>query len=76
MVEGRNKGIIPILPWKISLFAGWYFYCAQPLWVAMNVGQVFECLLLGRTQLGLRFKLTPFDDVWLESSRTLVHDKL
>ena len=44
----------------------------------MNVGQVFECLLgWAGHNLGLRFKLTPFDEMYgSESSRTLVHDKL
>ncbi len=44
----------------------------------MNVGQVFECLLGWAGQnLGLRFKLTPFDEMYgEESSRTIVHGKL
>jgi len=44
----------------------------------MNVGQVFECLLgWAGENLGLRFKLTPFDEMYgEESSRTLVHGKL
>ncbi len=44
----------------------------------MNVGQVFECLLgWAATNLGLRFKLTPFDEMFgEESSRTIVHGKL
>ncbi|WP_250123319.1 DNA-directed RNA polymerase subunit beta [Chroococcidiopsis sp. CCMEE 29] len=44
----------------------------------MNVGQVFECLLgWAATNLGLRFKLTPFDEMYgEESSRTIVHGKL
>ncbi|MBW4634121.1 MAG: DNA-directed RNA polymerase subunit beta [Iphinoe sp. HA4291-MV1] len=44
----------------------------------MNVGQVFECLLgwAGQT-LGVRFKLTPFDEMYgEESSRSIVHGKL
>jgi DNA-directed RNA polymerase subunit beta len=44
----------------------------------MNVGQVFECLLgWAGENLGLRFKLTPFDEMYgEESSRTTVHGKL
>jgi len=44
----------------------------------MNVGQVFECLLgWAATNLGVRFKLTPFDEMFgEESSRTIVHGKL
>ncbi len=44
----------------------------------MNVGQVFECLLgWAGENLGLRFKLTPFDEMYgEESSRTIVHGKL
>jgi DNA-directed RNA polymerase subunit beta len=44
----------------------------------MNVGQVFECLLgWAAHNLGVRFKLTPFDEMYgEESSRTLVHNKL
>ncbi|MHC5724077.1 MAG: DNA-directed RNA polymerase subunit beta [Nostoc sp.] len=44
----------------------------------MNVGQVFECLLgwAGQT-LGVRFKITPFDEMYgEESSRRIVHGKL
>ncbi len=44
----------------------------------MNVGQVFECLLgwVGQN-LGLRFKLTPFDEMYgEEASRLTVHGKL
>jgi DNA-directed RNA polymerase subunit beta len=44
----------------------------------MNVGQVFECLLgwAGET-LDVRFKLTPFDEMYgQESSRSTVHGKL
>ncbi|MFN6513930.1 MAG: DNA-directed RNA polymerase subunit beta [Nostoc sp. CreGUA01] len=44
----------------------------------MNVGQVFECLLgwAGHT-LGVRFKITPFDEMYgEESSRRIVHGKL
>jgi DNA-directed RNA polymerase subunit beta len=44
----------------------------------MNVGQVFECLLgWAGENLDLRFKLTPFDEMYgEESSRTTVHGKL
>ena len=44
----------------------------------MNVGQVFECLLgWAAENLGVRFKLTPFDEMYgEESSRTIVHTKL
>ncbi len=44
----------------------------------MNVGQVFECLLgWAAENLGLRFKLKPFDEMYgEESSRTIVHGKL
>ena len=44
----------------------------------MNVGQVFECLLgWAGANLGVRFKLTPFDEMYgEESSRTIVHGKL
>ncbi|MBV9386901.1 MAG: DNA-directed RNA polymerase subunit beta [Chroococcidiopsidaceae cyanobacterium CP_BM_ER_R8_30] len=44
----------------------------------MNVGQVFECLLgWAGENLGARFKLTPFDEMYgEESSRTIVHGKL
>ncbi|MEC4816723.1 MAG: DNA-directed RNA polymerase subunit beta [Scytonema sp. PMC 1069.18] len=44
----------------------------------MNVGQVFECLLGWAGQnLGMRFKLTPFDEMYgEESSRSIVHGKL
>ncbi|NJM70888.1 MAG: DNA-directed RNA polymerase subunit beta [Scytonema sp. RU_4_4] len=44
----------------------------------MNVGQVFECLLGWAGQnLGVRFKLTPFDEMYgEESSRSIVHGKL
>jgi DNA-directed RNA polymerase subunit beta len=44
----------------------------------MNVGQVFECLLgWAGHNLGVRFKLTPFDEMYgEESSRTIVHGKL
>ncbi|MEH1782407.1 MAG: DNA-directed RNA polymerase subunit beta [Nostoc sp.] len=44
----------------------------------MNVGQVFECLLgwAGQT-LGVRFKITPFDEMYgEETSRRIVHGKL
>jgi DNA-directed RNA polymerase subunit beta len=44
----------------------------------MNVGQVFECLLgWAGENLGLRFKLTPFDEMHgEEASRLTVHGKL
>lgn len=44
----------------------------------MNVGQVFECLLgWAGENLDLRFKLTPFDEMYgEESSRSTVHGKL
>jgi DNA-directed RNA polymerase subunit beta len=44
----------------------------------MNVGQVFECLLgWAGENLGLRFKLIPFDEMYgEEASRTTVHGKL
>jgi DNA-directed RNA polymerase subunit beta len=44
----------------------------------MNVGQVFECLLgWAGENLGLRFKLTPFDEMHgEETSRSTVHGKL
>jgi DNA-directed RNA polymerase subunit beta len=44
----------------------------------MNVGQVFECLLgWAAENLGVRFKVTPFDEMYgEESSRTIVHSKL
>jgi DNA-directed RNA polymerase subunit beta len=44
----------------------------------MNVGQVFECLLAWAGEsLGVRFKLTPFDEMHgEEASRTTVHGKL
>jgi DNA-directed RNA polymerase subunit beta len=44
----------------------------------MNVGQVFECLLgWAGHNLGMRFKLTPFDEMYApEASRTTVHGKL
>ena len=44
----------------------------------MNVGQVFECLLgWAAENLGMRFKLTPFDEMYgEESSRTIVHGKI
>jgi DNA-directed RNA polymerase subunit beta len=44
----------------------------------MNVGQVFECLLgWAGEHLGLRFKLTPFDEMHgEEASRLTVHGKL
>ncbi len=44
----------------------------------MNVGQVFECLLgWAGENLGVRFKLTPFDEMYgEESSRSTVHGKL
>ncbi|GCL42460.1 DNA-directed RNA polymerase subunit beta [Anabaena sp. FACHB-1250] len=44
----------------------------------MNVGQVFECLLgWAGHNLGVRFKVTPFDEMYgEETSRRLVHGKL
>ncbi len=44
----------------------------------MNVGQVFECLLGWAGQnLGVRFKITPFDEMYgEEASRSIVHGKL
>jgi DNA-directed RNA polymerase subunit beta len=44
----------------------------------MNVGQVFECLLgWAGHNLGLRFKVTPFDEMYApEASRSTVHGKL
>ena len=44
----------------------------------MNVGQVFECLLgWAGENLGLRFKMTPFDEMYgEEASRNTVHGKL
>ncbi|MGA9377231.1 MAG: DNA-directed RNA polymerase subunit beta, partial [Phormidium sp.] len=44
----------------------------------MNVGQVFECLLSWAGEnLGLRFKITPFDERYgKEASRATVHGKL
>jgi len=44
----------------------------------MNVGQVFECLLgWAGENLGVRFKITPFDEMYgEEASRTAVHGKL
>ncbi|MBE9191987.1 DNA-directed RNA polymerase subunit beta [Gloeocapsopsis crepidinum LEGE 06123] len=44
----------------------------------MNVGQVFECLLgWAGHNLGMRYKVTPFDEMYgEESSRTVVHGKL
>jgi len=44
----------------------------------MNVGQVFECLLgWAGANLGVRFKLTPFDEMFgEEASRSIVHGKL
>jgi DNA-directed RNA polymerase subunit beta len=44
----------------------------------MNVGQVFECLLgWAGEQLGMRFKMIPFDEMYgEESSRITTHGKL
>jgi len=44
----------------------------------MNVGQVFECLLgWAGENLGVRFKMTPFDEMYgEEASRLTVHSKL
>jgi DNA-directed RNA polymerase subunit beta len=44
----------------------------------MNVGQIFECLLgWAGDNLGVRFKITPFDEMYgAEASRLSVHGKL
>lgn len=44
----------------------------------MNVGQVFECLLgWAGENLGVRFKMTPFDEMYgEEASRISVHNKI
>jgi DNA-directed RNA polymerase subunit beta len=44
----------------------------------MNVGQIFECLLgWAGDNLGLRFKITPFDEMYgKEASREAVHGKI
>jgi DNA-directed RNA polymerase subunit beta len=44
----------------------------------MNVGQVFECLLgWAAENLGVRFKMTPFDEMYgQEASRLTTHGKL
>jgi len=44
----------------------------------MNVGQVFECLLgWAAENLGMRFKMTPFDEMYgEEASRLTTHSKL
>jgi DNA-directed RNA polymerase subunit beta len=44
----------------------------------MNVGQIFECLLgLAATNLNVRFKVVPFDEMYgAEASRALVNKKL
>ncbi len=44
----------------------------------MNVGQVFECLLgWAGANLGVRFKMTPFDEMYgQEASRLTVHGKI
>lgn len=44
----------------------------------MNVGQVFECMLgWAAHTLGVRFKITPFDEMYgEETSRSIVHGKL
>jgi DNA-directed RNA polymerase subunit beta len=44
----------------------------------MNVGQVFECLLgWAGENLGMRFKITPFDEMYgKEASRETVHGKI
>ncbi|MDB9325616.1 DNA-directed RNA polymerase subunit beta, partial [Nodularia spumigena CS-590/02] len=44
----------------------------------MNVGQVFECMLgWAAHTLGVRFKITPFDEMYgEETSRSIVHSKL
>jgi len=43
----------------------------NPVPSRMNVGQVFECLLGWAGQFGLRFKLTPFDEMYGWSHRAL-----
>ncbi|ARV61441.1 DNA-directed RNA polymerase subunit beta [Nostocales cyanobacterium HT-58-2] len=79
-----NKGIISkILPFEDMPYlpdGSTVDIVLNPLGVPsrMNVGQVFECLLgwAGHT-LGVRFKLTPFDEMYgEESSRSIVHGKL
>ncbi|UKO98038.1 DNA-directed RNA polymerase subunit beta [Nostoc sp. UHCC 0870] len=79
-----NKGIISrILPMEDMPYlpdGSTVDIVLNPLGVPsrMNVGQVFECLLgwAGHT-LGVRFKITPFDEMYgEESSRKIVHGKL
>ncbi len=79
-----NKGIISkILPMEDMPYlpdGSTVDIVLNPLGVPsrMNVGQVFECLLGWAGQnLGVRFKLTPFDEMYgEESSRRIVHEKL
>jgi DNA-directed RNA polymerase subunit beta len=79
-----NKGIISkILPYEDMPYlpdGSTVDIVLNPLGVPsrMNVGQVFECLLgwAGHI-LGVRFKITPFDEMYgEESSRAIVHGKL
>ncbi len=79
-----NKGIISrILPVEDMPYlpdGGTVDIVLNPLGVPsrMNVGQVFECLLgWAGHNLGVRFKITPFDEMYgEESSRQIVHGKL
>ncbi|WP_416336288.1 DNA-directed RNA polymerase subunit beta [Calothrix sp. UHCC 0171] len=79
-----NKGIISkILPVEDMPYlpdGGTVDIVLNPLGVPsrMNVGQVFECLLgWAGHNLGVRFKITPFDEMYgEESSRAIVHGKL
>jgi DNA-directed RNA polymerase subunit beta len=79
-----NKGIISkILPIEDMPYlpdGGTVDIVLNPLGVPsrMNVGQVFECLLgWAGHNLGVRFKITPFDEMYgEETSRKLVHGKL
>ncbi len=79
-----NKGIISkILPAEDMPYlpdGGTVDIVLNPLGVPsrMNVGQVFECLLgWAGHNLGVRFKITPFDEMYgEESSRQIVHGKL
>ncbi|MDJ0732820.1 MAG: DNA-directed RNA polymerase subunit beta [Nostocaceae cyanobacterium] len=79
-----NKGIISkILPMEDMPYlpdGSTVDIVLNPLGVPsrMNVGQVFECLLgWAGHNLGVRFKLTPFDEMYgEESSRRIVHEKL
>lgn len=79
-----NKGIISkILPYEDMPYlpdGSPVDIVLNPLGVPsrMNVGQVFECLLgWAGHNLGVRFKITPFDEMYgEESSRRIVHGKL